>query len=119
MIEKIEISGVHSVVTADLQKYVMRKIGKLDRYMPKNARESAHAEVLLKEGKAKNKNRCTCEVILHLPHEVIATKESTMNMFAAVDIVEAKLRNQIKKYKDTHTANRFSRRVITRFTRGQ
>ena len=103
MIQKIEVSGIHTEVTEDLNKYIMKKIGKLDQYMSPHARKSAHAEVKLKEQKNKARVSCTCEVILHLPKEVIATKETTVNMFAAVDIVETKLRNQLKKHKEKHS----------------
>ena len=53
MIKKIEIAGIHTEVTDDLRKYIVKKISKLDQYMPKNARESAHVEVKLKEQKVK------------------------------------------------------------------
>ena len=104
-------------VTSDLNKYVVKKIGKLDKYMSRHARESVHAEVFLKETKIKAKKECTCEVVLHLPHETITTKESTMNIFAAVDIVEAKLKNLLKKYKETHYNPRLHRRLIARVRR--
>lgn len=114
MIKKIEITGIHTELTPDLKKYVHKKVGKLDTYLPRSARESAHAEVFLREGKAKDKNRCECEVVLRLTQETITIKEATINMFAAVDIVEAKLRNQLKKYKDTHANPRLHRRIINR-----
>lgn len=117
MIERIDITGVHTTVTPELQKYVLKKLTKLDRYVSKHARESIHVEVKLKEHKAKDKKQCTCEVIFHVPQEVIAVKESTMNMFAAIDIVEAKLRNQLRKYKETHGVGSLRRKVITRFRR--
>ncbi len=117
MIHKLEIDGVHTVLTADLKKYVTKKIGKLDTYMPRQVRESAHAEVKLKESKAKDKKQCTCEVIMFLPKEVLTVKESTLNMYAAVDIVEAKLKNQLKKYKDTHANPRIHRRLLARLRR--
>lgn len=117
MINKLEISGVHYHPSDDLKKYVTKKIGKLDKYLPKRARESAHAEVYLKETKAKDKKKCVCEVVLFLPEEKITIKESTINMFAAVDIVETKLKNQIKKYKDTHGVNRLHKRVLARLKR--
>lgn len=119
MIKKLDIKGVHTTVTPDLQKYITRKIGRLDRYMPKHARESAHAEVFLKESKNNNKKQCTCEVVMHLPKDIITTKESTMNMFAAIDIVEAKLKNQLKKYKETHSTLKLHRRVLARLRRTQ
>lgn len=115
MIKKIEITGIHTELTPDLKKYVLKKVGKLDMYLPRSKRESAHAEVFLREGKAKDKNRCECEVVLKLPQETITVKEATINMFAAVDIVEAKLRNLLKKYKDTHANPRLYRRLFNRF----
>lgn len=117
MIQKLEINGVHTVLTDDLKKYISKKIGKLDRYMPRHARESAHAEIFVKELSQKGKKQNMCEVVLHLPGSVITTKEATINMFAAVDIVEEKLKNQLKKYKETHTSMRIHRRVLEKFRR--
>lgn len=117
MIERIEINSIHAQVDDDLEKYVTKKIGLLDKYLPRHAKESAHAEVKLKESKAKDKKQCQCEVILHLPQDTLMVKESTINMYAAIDIVEAKLKNQIKKYKDTHESAKFRQRVIRRFRR--
>lgn len=116
MIQKFEINGVHTVLTDDLRKYITKKIGKLDKYMPRHARESAHAEVFVKE-RTKAKQARECEVILHLPGKTLIVKESTINMFAAVDIVEANLKNQLKKYKETHNSQRIHRKVIMRLKR--
>ena len=101
---KLTVEGVNFSVNEDLDKYVFKKLGKLDKYISRKARTSAHAQVYLKESKIKTKKQCTCEVVLHLPHEEFVTKETTMNIFAAVDIVEAKLKNHLRKYKDTHSA---------------
>jgi putative sigma-54 modulation protein len=117
MIQKLEITGVHMDVDKKLHDYVTKKIGKLDHYMSRHVRESAHAEVFLKEAKIKAKKQLTCEVVLYLPKGTLTTKETTMNIFAAVDIVEAKLKNQLKKYKETHSSLRIHRRVILRLRR--
>jgi ribosomal subunit interface protein len=117
MIHKLEISGVHTNVDVKLRKYVTKKIGHLDKYLSRHTRASAHAEVKLKESKSKDKNRYICEVIMYVPHDVIQVKESTVNLYAAVDIVEEKLKNQLKKYKSTHSNPKFHRRVIARLKR--
>lgn len=117
MIEKIEINGIHTEVTDDIQKYVAKKIGKLDQYMPKSARPSAHAEVKLKEQKIKQRVQCTCEVILHVPNDTITVKETTLNLYAAIDVVEEKLKNQIKRYKQTHGRGALHRRILARIKR--
>lgn len=117
MIKKFEVSAQHTELTPELKKYVTRKIGRLDRYVSRHARESVHAEVKLKESKAKDKKQFTCSVVLHLPHEVLDASEQTINMFAAIDIVETKLKNQLKKYKDMHTNSKLRRRVFARVSR--
>lgn len=117
MIEKLDISGVHMEVDRKLHDYVVKKIGKLDRYMPRHARKSVHAEVFLKEQLIRKKKQCTAEVTIRLPKGNVVAKESTMNIYAAVDIVEAKLRNQIKKYKDANSSLRLHRRVMRRIKR--
>ena len=100
MIKKVDITGIHTVIKPDVAKYVKKKIAKLDSYMPKHARKSAHAEVKLKESKVKTKKQSTCEVILYVPGEVIKAQETTVNMYAAIDIVEEKLKSQLRKYKE-------------------
>lgn len=100
MITKIDISANGLELTDDIKKYVEKKIGRLDRLMSKHARKSVHAEVKLKQENAKKKDKMMAEVILFLPGEKLAAKESTLNIYAAIDIVEAKLKNQLKKYKE-------------------
>ncbi|HSX33933.1 MAG TPA: ribosome-associated translation inhibitor RaiA [Candidatus Saccharimonadales bacterium] len=116
MIKKLDIDGVHMTVGDDLRKYVSKKIGGLDKYIPRHARESLHVEVKLKESKAKNKDERTCEVIAHLPHETVTLSETTVNIYAAVDIVEEKLKNQLRKYKELHSV-RFRQRLFGRVNR--
>jgi putative sigma-54 modulation protein len=102
MISKIDTSGINLELGDDIKKYIARKIGRLDKYMPRHARQSAHAEAKLRETNNRLGNKYECEVILHLPGGQIQAKEATLNMFAAVDIVEAKLKNQLVKYKAAH-----------------
>jgi len=115
MIKKLDIDGVHMTVGNDLRKYVSKKIGQLDKYIPRHARESAHFEVKLKEGKTKGQNERTCEVVAHLPHEILTLKETTVNIYAAVDIVEEKLKTQLHKYKELHANPRLRQRLVARF----
>jgi ribosomal subunit interface protein len=105
MIERLDISGVHFEVDERLHKYVTKKIGKLDAYMSRHVRKSVHGEVKLIGVKAKDKKESLCEVVLRLPHDTITVKEATTNMYASVDVVETKLRNQLKRYKELNTAN--------------
>lgn len=118
MLQKFEVQGVHFVVDDSLRKYVTKKIGGMDRYLSKHNRLSAHGEVFLKETQSKSKVNSECEVTLRLPHQTIIVKESALNMYAAVDIVEAKLKLQMKKYKDLHQNGKVQRRLFARLRRG-
>lgn len=119
MFQKFEIHGIHAKVDKQLHDYVTKKIGGLDRYISRHSRQSAHADVHLKETKAKDKNRFSCEVTIHLPHQSIVIKEKALNMFAAVDIAEAKLKQQLQKYKDKHASGKLHRHLMARFRRSQ
>ena len=117
MLARLEISGVHMELDDALKKYVTKKIGRLDRFISRAAGKSVHAAVKLKEGKAKDKNERTCEVIVHLPHDTITVHETTINIYAAIDIVETKLRMRLKKYKDLHESPTLHRRLMARLKR--
>lgn len=119
MISQIEISGIHYEVSEDIKKYVTKRVSKLDRYVPRHARKSMHAEVKLTELKTKS-DRNQCEIIIHLPEKQLTAKQSTINMFAAIDIVETKIKNQLKKYKDSHGGKMSDRHgILRRFRRSQ
>lgn len=117
MLQKFELQGVHTEIDDKLRSHVEKKIGGLDRYIARHNRDSAHMEVHLKETGKKGNDRCRCEVTLHLPHQTIIVKESALNMYAAVDIVEAKLKQQLQKYKDKHGSGKMHRHLFNRFGR--
>ncbi len=103
---RIDVSGVHIALEDDVKKYARKKVKRLERYIPKAVREAVHANVVLKESHAKNKRQFTCEIILALPQEKITVSESTLNMFAAIDISEETLKNRLKKYKEMKVSER-------------
>ncbi len=117
MFKKFELKGVHIDLDDNTTKYVNKKIGQLDKYLPRKLREAAHAEVTLGEVNTKDSNHCSCEVTLYLPKETINVKESTVNTFAAIDIVETKLKNRIMKYKGLHHNSKLKMKVISKFKR--
>jgi ribosomal subunit interface protein len=117
MLQRFEIQGVHAEVDPRLRAHVEKKIGGLDRYIARHNRDSAHMEVHLKETKKKGNDQCRCEVTLHLPHQTIIVKESAINMYAAVDIAEAKLKQQLQKYKDLHGSGKTHRHLFGRLRR--
>lgn len=88
-----ELSGKHS-------DYVNEKIGQLDKYLPKHAQQTKGTVTLSADHNGHEDNRYVCEVVLEAPGTRMSAKEATSNMFAAIDIVEAKVKSQIHKYKE-------------------
>ena len=101
MIASIDITGIQYNVSDKLEKYVVEKVGRLDRYVPSHARKTIVADVKLRQVNRDHGNKYEAEVILKVPEKTIIAKDSTMNMHAAIDIVEAKLIAQLRKYKDS------------------
>lgn len=119
MITSIEITGLNNYTLDDItKKYVIKKIGRLDRYLPRHARTSVSAEVRLKEVNRNHGNKYEAEVMLNVPDKIITAKDSTLNMLAAIDIVESKIVTQLRKYKQTTIGHVGRRGVMGRFKRG-
>jgi ribosomal subunit interface protein len=101
---KLIISSKNYTVDAKLQKYIDKKIGRLDRFLNKKVRESAHCSLHFSEVKSSDKKTCHIESVLTLPNEQLFCKVESGNMFASLDILEAKLMSLIKKYHDAHNS---------------
>jgi putative sigma-54 modulation protein len=117
MIKTIEISGIGYEIDEATKAYIEKKISRLDRYLPKHARDSVAAKVKLKEVNKDHGNKYEAEVILAVPEKTITAKDSTVNMMAAIDIVEAKILSQIRKYKQESVSHISKRGVMSRFKR--
>lgn len=117
MINNLRISGIHMDVTNEMFLYVEKKIGCLHKYLPRTARESAQVDIKLKEASSKNKQRYECEVIMKLPKARLTAHRKSTSVMAAIDEVEDNLKNQLKRYKNTHDPSHLQRHVIARFRR--
>ncbi len=100
MIDKIDISGSNYKVEDSLKKYAQKKIGKLDRYLPKKYKKDVICKVVIATGgKAKNE-KYEISVAMEIPGgKVLAAKDQCTNVFAGVDLLEAKIMGQIRRFK--------------------
>lgn len=117
MITSIKVTGIAYEVDETTRKYVIKKVDRLGRYMPKHALKSVTAEVKLSQIDHDHGNKYQAEIILNVPGKVITAKGSTGNMLAAVDIVEAKLQSQLREYKEMSVIHIGNRGVMSRFKR--
>lgn len=100
MIDKIDISGNGYKIEDPFRKYVEKRIGKLDKYLPRGSKKDVIAKVIVSEiGKSKGE-KYEISVAMDIPGgKVLAAKDECSNVFAGVDLVEAKLTSQIRRYK--------------------
>ncbi len=100
MIEKIDITGNGFKVEDGFRKYVNKRLGKLDRYLPRGSKKDVVAKVIVSEiGKNKG-DKYEISVAMEITGgKVLAAKDECSNVFAGVDLVEAKLTGQIRRFK--------------------
>ncbi|MBR5648018.1 ribosome-associated translation inhibitor RaiA [Candidatus Saccharibacteria bacterium] len=100
MIDKIEMTGNEFKIEDSFRKYAEKKIGRLDRYLPRGAKKDVIARLVVAEiGKNKGE-KYEVTVAMDIPGgKVLAAKDECSNVFAGVDLVEAKLMGQIRRYK--------------------
>ena len=100
MIDKIEISGNKYKVEESFKKYATKRIGKLDRYLPRGSKKDIVAKIVVTEVNRSHGNKYEISVAMEIPGgKVIAAKDECSNVFAGVDLVEAKINGQIRRYK--------------------
>ena len=120
MIENIDISGSNYKVEEGFQKYVMKRLGKLDRYLPRDNRKDVAAKVVVTQVDRAHGNKYEITASLDIPGssdihgKVLVAKDETSNVFAGVDLIEAKLEGQIRRFK-TETTNYDKKGFLKRF----
>ncbi len=101
MIDKIEISGSNNYKISDsFRKYAEKRIGKLDRYMPRGSKKDIVAKIVVTEVDRAHGNKYEISAAMEIPGgKVITARDECSNVFAGIDIIEAKLKGQVRRYK--------------------
>lgn len=97
---KIQLSGRKYDIDKNLRKYVESKLGRLDKYLPRDHKAIAMRVEIFRDPSGREDNRYKVTAVLEVPGPDIVAETATINPHSAVDIVEAKLKDQIRKYKD-------------------
>ena len=119
MIEQITISSVNYDVNSNTDKYVRRRIGKIDKFIPRHSRKSCSAKVNIRQINKSHGNKYEVEVIINLPGKNLTAKDESTNVLAAIDILEVKLAAQAKKYKGDVMPHTGRRSLWARLKRSQ
>ena len=117
MISQIEVTGNKYEVDENTKKYAIKHIGKLDKYLPRHAKKSASARVLISQINGAHDNKYEVEVIVDVPDKTLVAKDQSSNVLAAIDIVEAKLDGQIRRYKTEKNPRLGKSGIMAKFKR--
>jgi putative sigma-54 modulation protein len=117
MIETIKVTGIAYEVDDVTCKYATKRVSHLYRYLPRHARKSVSSEVKLEQVNHDHGNKYAVEIIISILGKLITAKDSTGNIIAAIDIVEAKIKPQLNQYKQESVAHISRRGVMSRFKR--
>lgn len=104
---QIQLTGRKYVIDKDLKKYINRKLWYLDKYLPRDQKAKGMSVEIFRDPSGKEDNRYKVKAILEVPGPDLVAETATINPHSAIDIVEQKLKLQIRRYKDKHAPRRF------------
>ncbi|MDR0591420.1 MAG: HPF/RaiA family ribosome-associated protein [Candidatus Nomurabacteria bacterium] len=114
---KIDKVGIGYSVDEVTSKYIDKRIGRLDRFLPRHSRKTATATVTIKQVNRSHGNKYGVEVVLSVPNKTITAKDESSNVLAVVDILEVKLASQISRYKAEVVPHIGKHRFLSRIKR--
>jgi ribosomal subunit interface protein len=117
---KLHITSRNFELSDKVLEYTQAKIGGLDRFLPRHMHNQIEGAVLLaSDSSGREDNNFVCEASIKVSGPDLQAREATANIYAAIDIVEAKLKAQAVKYKEKHLPQRNrTRKWIARFVKG-
>ena len=100
---QLAIAGKNLEITDSLRKYVEKKIGRLDRYLPNII--DARVELTVENTRAA-KDSQIAQVTLRTKHAILRAEEASSDMFASIDAVFDKMQRQADRYKGKRWSKR-------------
>jgi ribosomal subunit interface protein len=114
MLQNVTLTPVHITIDDKLEAYALRKLGRLDRYVSRGERDTANLDIRLIESTVHQKKVCHCEATLQMSSGSILVQDETLNMYAAIDIVRAKLKQQLIKHESKYHNGKMRRHLLAR-----
>lgn len=103
---QIQLTGRKYEIDEDLKKYVQKKLGSLDKYLPRGQNNQGMSVEIFRDPSGKEDNRYRVVAVLRVQGPDLVAETATINPHSAIDIVEQKLKTQIRKYKEKNTQRR-------------
>jgi putative sigma-54 modulation protein len=100
---QLTITGKNLEITDSLRKYVEKKIGRLDRYLPQI--QDARVELEVENTRAA-KDSQIAQVTLRTKQGLMRAEEASSDMFASIDAVFEKMQRQVDRFKGKRWSKR-------------
>ena len=104
MTVQIEVYGRNMEVTDRIQKYVDKKVSKLDRYLSEI--EDARVDLAYIKSARSANDRQVAQITVRGKGFILRAEERADDIFAALDIALEKLQRQMQRYKGKRSRNR-------------
>lgn len=118
MISNIDISGHKYKVSDSFKKYTTKRLGKLDRFLPRGSKKDIIMKVIVSEVDHPHGNKYEISAAMEIPRgKVITARDECSNVFAGIDIIEAKLKGQVRRFKLESTPHLSKKGLKSLFTK--
>lgn len=101
---QLSITGKNIDINDNIRKYVEKKIGRLDRYLPNII--DGRVELTKDEGARAADDRQIAQVTLRTKNVVLRAEEASSDIFVSIDAVVEKMQRQADRYKGKRWAKR-------------
>jgi putative sigma-54 modulation protein len=97
MTTNVEIFGRNLEITERIEKYVTKKVSRLDRYLSEI--DNARVDVAYAKSARNASDRQVAQITIHGKGFILRTEERADDIFAALDKAVDKMQRQIERYK--------------------
>lgn len=101
---QLSITGKNIEINDNLRKYVEKKIGRLDRFLPNII--DGRVELTVAEGARAAEDRQIAQVTLRTKNAILRAEEASADIFASIDAVFEKMQRQVDRVKYKRWARR-------------
>lgn len=101
---QLSITGKNIEINDNLRKYVEKKIGRLDRFLPNII--DGRVELTVAEGARAADDRQIAQVTLRTKNAILRAEEASADIFASIDAVFEKMQRQVDRVKYKRWARR-------------
>ncbi|MDR2336482.1 MAG: HPF/RaiA family ribosome-associated protein [Candidatus Nomurabacteria bacterium] len=99
MITNIEKTGVKYDIDETVSRYIDKRLGRLDKFLPRTHRRDTILKIVIKQVNRSHGNKYELDAELNAHGKIINAKDEAGNVLAGIDIIEAKFVIQIRKFK--------------------